>query len=415
MRILHVSWEYPPVVYGGLGRHVTALAHAQAEAGHDVVVVTQHGAGASYDEVVGGLRVVRATPESSPVPPPSELLAWVHSIDHSLARAGLRVTRGPGGSWTPDVVHAHDWVTAHAGTALAQASRAPLVATIHATEAGRHQGWLPNPTSTAIHAVEWSLAHEAGRVIACSNYMRAQAGRLFELSAHKIDVIPNGVDAERWQAGPRDVATARALNAGDGPLLVFAGRLEHEKGVHTLLRALPRLRRRAPGLRAVITGRGTYEGELRELARRLRLGRAVRFAGWLPDAELTALLAAAEVVVVPSLYEPFGMVALEAAAVGTPLVVAATGGLAELVVDGCNGVTFPPGDVAALADAVTTLLRDEVLARRLADRARDTVLRDRDWPAIATRTVATYAHAISGERTSAQPRALLIRDGNLLQ
>ncbi len=190
--------------------------------------------------------------------------------------------------------------------------------------------------------------------------------------------------------------------------------------MHDLLAAVPRLRRRHPGIRVVVAGRGPKDGELRELARRLRLGRSVRFAGFVPDAELAALVAAADCAVVPSLYEPFGLVALEAAAAGTPVVASDVGGLREVVEHGLTGLRFPAGDPAALADAIGELVADEVLARRLARRARVVLLRDHAWSGVAERTAETYRRADREERAlqaglagRAAPR-LVVRDGNLL-
>lgn len=391
--MLHLSWEYPPLVYGGLGRHVHALAEAQAAAGHEVTVVTQQADGAPAEEKVGGVHVVRV-PRDPPLIPQEDLLAWVLALNHALARGALAAA----GTTRPDVVHAHDWVVCPAAVTLKHALALPLVATVHATEAGRHQGWLPGPLSRAIHTSEWWLTFEARRVITCSASMRDEVVRLFDLPPDKVDVVPNGIDPARWAVSAAAVAAARARYAGDGPLLVFSGRLEWEKGVHTLLDAVPRLRRRHPGLRLVLAGQGTMGEELRARARRLRLGRAAVFAGFLPTPELAALTAAADCVVVPSLYEPFGMVALEAAAVGSPLVVADVGGLHEVVEDGVTGLRFRPEDVAGLADAVSTVLRDRALARRLARRARTLVDREHDWTVLAGRTVEVYARAAREEQ-----------------
>src|SRR5439155_3114094 len=104
---------------------------------------------------------------------------------------------------------------------LAQVTGAPLVVTMHATETGRHQGWLPTPLNLAIHSVERWLAREAASVITCSNAMRDEARRLFELDAGRVVVVPNGIDPMRWRSTPKAQAVARARHAGDGPLLVF--------------------------------------------------------------------------------------------------------------------------------------------------------------------------------------------------
>jgi glycogen(starch) synthase len=409
-----LTWEYPPVMYGGLGRHAHALSAALAKAGHAVTVVTQHAPDAAYEEMDGGVRVVRV-PADPPLVPRDGLLAWVMSLNHSLGRGATQVaTDSP-----YDVVHAHDWVVAHAAAAVKSAAGLPLIATMHATEAGRHQGWLPGSLSRAIHTTEWWLTFEARRVITCSDYMRWEVTRLFDLPPASVDVVPNGIDVAAWQVGDETVAGARKTRAPDGgPLVVYTGRLEYEKGVHTFLRALPRLRRRFPGLRAVVAGTGTYEHELRTLARSLRLGRAVTFTGFLDHDDIAALAAAADVAVIPSIYEPFGMVALEAAAAGTPLVAADSGGLREIVEAGRTGLQFAAEDVAGLADAVTTLLRDEVLARRLVRDAREAAASRYTWSAVAERTTAVYRRAIREERalqaTQSRPLRIVVRDGNLL-
>jgi glycogen(starch) synthase len=135
------------------------------------------------------------------------------------------------------------------------------------------------------------------------------------------------------------------------------------------------------------------------MARSLRVGRAVEFMGFMSPSDLAVLAAAADCAVVPSLYEPFGMVALECAAAGTPLVVADTGGLREFVSPGVTGLRFPPGNPAALADAVTRIFGDQVLSQRLVRDARELLARDYTWDAIARRTVTAYERAVREERS----------------
>ncbi|MFK3985671.1 glycosyltransferase family 4 protein, partial [Micromonospora sp. NPDC050397] len=257
------------------------------------------------------------------------------------------------------------------------------------------------------------------RVITCSGYMRDQVNNLFHLPTNRIDVVPNGVDDRAWHAKPRAVASARAAFAGDGPLIGFAGRLVYEKGVQHLIAGLPRLRERHPGLRLVIAGDGPYRGELQREADRLRLDQTVNFVGFMDETQLPAVLGATDATVVPSLYEPFGMVALEAAAAGAPLAVAATGGLAEIVEPGVTGVTFPHSDPEALAGAVDTLLADGVFARRVARRARSMVTERYGWSAIAARTAATYADAVreggsgTADGTTGSRTRMVVPEGNL--
>lgn len=412
MRVLHLSWEYPPLVYGGLGRHVHALAEAQAALGHDVTVVTQLPEGdAPADERIGGVRVLRVRPDPPAVPFDEEhLLSWVSSLEHAMLRRAL--------DWAatgrPEVVHAHDWLMAHAGTTLRDALATPLVATIHATEAGRHQGWLPTDLSRAIHDVERWLVHGAARVITCSEHMQWEVERLFGLDRDRIDVIANGIDLDRWRASAAAARAMRKRYAGEGPLIAFFGRLEWEKGAHTLIDALPRLRRRFPGLRLVIAGRGGQDQALRDRVTERRMRRAVEFAGWLPEDDLHALMRAADILVVPSLYEPFGLVALEGAALGTPLVVARSGGLAEFVVDGETGRTFAPGDPVALAEAVTAALRDPRGSRAMARRGRDRLAAEYSWARLARTTVEAYRQARTSRPSVPAEVPPPDADGNLL-
>ena len=420
-RVLMLSWEYPPVVVGGLGRHVHALATALVRAGHRVTVVTRHAPGAPLEEYSEGVRIVRA-PEDPPLFPldTSNLLAWTMAFNHTLTRAALRAADSDG----YDVIHAHDWLVAHTAVTLKEHLDLPLVATIHATEAGRHQGWLPEPMNRCIHSVEWWLAHEACRVIVCSEYMRWEVNRLLEIPTGRIEAVPNGVDISAFQASSRAVIAARARFAGPGPLVGYAGRLVYEKGVQDLLAAVPRLASEHPGLRVVIAGDGPYKGDLLDVIRRHRLGQTVSFTGFLGTGQLPALIAATDALVVPSISEPFGMVALEGAAAGAPLAVARTGGLAEIVQPGETGVTFPANDPEALAASVGTLLADERFARRVAIRAKAMVGERYGWPTIARRTAEVYDRAAKeapgfvAEQTAAhlelgRPR-VVVPDGNLL-
>ncbi|MBA3490208.1 MAG: glycosyltransferase family 4 protein [Longispora sp.] len=420
-RVLMLSWEYPPVVVGGLGRHVHALATTLAASGHEVTVVTRHAPGAPLEEYAEGVQIVRVPedPPTFPLATPS-LLAWTMAFNHTLTRAALRQTL----TKKYDVIHAHDWLVAHTAVTLREHLNLPLVATIHATEAGRHQGWLPEDLNKCIHSVEWWLAHEACKVLVCSEYMKWEVIRLLDLHDAAVEVIPNGVNERRWRAPKRAVTATRERFAGEGPLIAYAGRLVYEKGVQDLLAALPELRKRHPGLRAVIAGDGPHRAELEQQTQWLGLGDDVHFTGFMTERELPALLAAADTVVVPSLYEPFGMVALEAASAGAPLAVSRTGGLLEIVTPGQTGMTFSTGNPEELGQAVSALLDNTAAARRSVTRARSMIRKGYLWPVIGARTSAAYAATIdeasvfrTGHHTSTtagERPVIVVPEGNLL-
>ncbi|HEX2417792.1 MAG TPA: glycosyltransferase family 4 protein [Micromonosporaceae bacterium] len=390
MRVLLLSWEYPPFMVGGLGRHVHALSTALAAAGQQVTVVTRHIPGVPPEELIDGVHVVRAPQDPLQVPA-SGLAFLVHviSANHTITRVALRIAGGAG----YDVIHAHDWLVAHSAITLREKLDVPLVATIHATEMGRHQGWLPEDLSRSIHSVECWLANQVDRVVACSHYMRWEISRLLGVPYQRIDVVVNGVDRELWRVSPAAVTAARLRYAGSGPLIGFAGRLVYEKGVQDIIEAMPRLRAAHPGLRLVVAGDGPYRAELQDRVDRLQLRPAVSFAGFLGN-DLPAVIAATDAIAVPSIYEPFGMIALEAIAAGVPVVAAETGGLKEIVEPGHTGMTFRVGDPDALARAVSRLLRDQMAAQRIV-KAGHRMLDRYSWEGIAERTLGIYRSIVA--------------------
>ncbi len=394
MRILLLSWEYPPRVVGGLGRHVAALSRTLAAAGHEVHVVTRDHPDAPAEEWLDdGIHVVRVA-EAPPFIPFSDLISWVLAFNNGVQAAAQRICT----QYDIDVVHAHDWLVAYAAAALKGTHDLPLVATVHATEYGRHQGWLPGPMNKLIHQVEWWLTYEARRVVTCSRYMREQVNRIFELPADKVDVIPNGVAVQDYALPRPEVDAFRARVCPDARMVLFAGRLEYEKGVQTVLHTLIRLNAEVGPVHFFIAGTGTYSDELRKMVDELGVGDHVTFTGFLEDEELRLHYAAADVAVAPSIYEPFGLVAIEAMACGTPVVVGDTGGLREIVSEGDTGLRVRPDDPDALADALVEVLTDEVLAARLVDAARHVIHERYDWARVADRTLATYVAAIEQER-----------------
>jgi glycogen synthase len=392
MRVLMLSWEYPPFVIGGIAAHVDGLARAMVRDGHEVVVCTlqRHEPGTppvADDEVVDGVRVLRANTDL-PWLPDGDLVARMASANHQLVGATARL-----GSWRPDVIHAHDWLVAWAGDTLKTLWGVPLVATIHATERGRHGGHIPPGMPAAINAVEWWLTYQAREVIACSKFMVREVVGGFELPPDKVHLVPNGVDPALWKTG--------ATPAPREALVVAWGRVQYEKGFQVLVRAMAELRGRIPGVRCIIAGRGSYLSELQTQIDVEGVTDIVDLAGFVPDDVLRATLQRAGCVVIPSLYEPFGIVALEGMAAGAPTVVARTGGLAEIVDGTGAGLLFEPGDHHDLAEQIAGVLTDTKAAGAMTKRAADLIDTTYTWDAIALTTLGVYAHATRQEFTRA--------------
>ncbi|HYG58456.1 MAG TPA: glycosyltransferase family 4 protein, partial [Symbiobacteriaceae bacterium] len=296
----------------------------------------------------------------------------------------------------PVMLHAHDWLAAYAARGLKSLFHLPLIATIHATEHGRHNG-IHDGGQKYINDVEWWLTYEAWRVITCSQAMRAEVRGLFGLSEDKVVVIPNGVDPKAPAAGvrpPRD----RFVGPGER-LILHVGRIVPEKGMGVMLEAMPGLLRRH-NAKLVVAGTGPYTDELKRRAWDLGVAQRVYFAGWVDDATVQALYQYADVAVVPSTYEPFGIVALEAMANGAPLVVSDVGGLAEIVRHEQNGLKALPGHVISLTEQIDRLLSDRTLAQRLAAAARREVETVYTWRSIARATSTVYDHVAAEHANS---------------
>ncbi len=372
LRVLMLSWEYPPHHVGGLGRHVYHLSRALAESGADVTVATRSPDGKTriYDD--DGVTVVTAP--SYELHPP-DFVTWAAQFNVSLMEAASSL-RGS----DFDVIHAHDWIVAYAARALKGSWGVPVVATIHATEHGRQNG-LHDPVQRHISETEWWLCYHACRVIVCSAYMKDEVCGIFGVPADKVRVIPNGI-SETWFDVGREEA--------EKPLVIYVGRLVPEKGAHLLVEAMPSVLAEFPSAELILAGDGPMEGDIRRRIYQTGLGKVVTMAGRQDDFGLRRLYGSAWVAAFPSSYEPFGIVALEAMATGVPCVVGGAGGLREIVIDGKTGLTIPPGDVGALAEALKAIIRDREWATQLAENARSRARADYAWQDIAESTLSVY-------------------------
>ena len=396
MRALILSWEYPPLIEGGLARHVRKLAESLAELGIDVHVVARGREEDPPEEERGGVLIHRVREPERPRDL-GEFVTWIERMNGDMLAHGVEL----GDRYHFDVVHGHDWLVAGAGDHLANRFRAPFVVTIHATEYGRHQGWVGKHPQSYIHGVETWMANRAQRVITCSAYMREHVADIYGLEESRIAVIPNGIDPSEL-VPVDDLDALRGRFAGpDETLVLLVGRLVYEKGFQLALEALPALMERVGDVRFIVAGSGTAERELREQATQLGLDGYGTFLGWIGDDVLHSLYRVADLTVVPSIYEPFGLVALEAMASGCPCLVADTGGLREVVPNEDVGLRFRSRDPSSLASLAERLLTDEELRDRLVAEASEHVL-SFDWADVARQVGAVYEEL---------PRPVSLRSG----
>jgi glycogen synthase len=381
-----LTWDFPPRETGGTAAYVDGLSNALAAGGHDVVVLTIDDPGADLvTERNRPVRVLRANLDL-PYIPDERSLAQTASANHALVRL-LTDATSPLDGWTPDVVHGHDWKIGWAADTLANHFGAPFVLTMHGTERVRHGGHLPLGEPTDVNAIEWWLAFRANRLIAPTRFMVAQLVEGFELAPEQVVRIPNGIDPTRWARNDRPIAREHTV--------VSWGRVQYEKGFQVLARAMGTLRTRLPDVSCTIAGRGSYLPELQTQIDVEGVSNIIALPGFLSDDDLHPLVQRAGCVVIPSLYEPFGLVALEALAAGAPLIVARTGGLAELIGGTEAGLTFEPGNPDDLANCVEMVLSDEVLARKLTANAKRLVEEKYSWNAIASAIAYVYDAAIT--------------------
>jgi glycogen synthase len=390
MRVLLISWEYPPVIEGGLGRHVRKLSEHLVRDGVEVHVLTRGGGRLPAEADQHGVIVhrVRVGGRGSQFPKDvSAFVRWVDAMNGQMhARAADLCDR-----IEFDLVHSHDWLVAGAAQLAAREIDRPWLVTVHATEYGRHQGWVQNHPQSHIHAAERAMVRRADHVVTCSRYMRVHVANVFGVRPSKITAIPNGVDPRDLEPIEPDLPVLRARYADPGELLVLlVGRLVYEKGFHLALDALAPILRRRGGVRFVVAGTGTAEAELKRQAKKLGLAGYGVFLGWIGDDMLHSLYRVSDLCIVPSTYEPFGLVALEAMASGCPCVVADTGGLREVVpVEGTVGLRFPSRDSTALRGVLERVLTDDAERAQLVAEAREHVLRF-DWAEVARRTAEVY-------------------------
>jgi starch synthase len=390
MKALLLTREYPPHVYGGAGVVVDHLTRALARRMAVEVRCFDEPAAPPAGAVVRGyapwerVRRGRDGPRFAPV-----LEAF---------SVGLAMARDPVDA---DVAHAHTWYVSLAGLLVRTLHQIPLVLTLHSLEPLRP--WKSDQLGTgylASTAAEKQAVETADRVIAVSHAMRADVLKLYSIDPARVVVIPNGVDPEQYRRTHDRAALAR--HRVRPPYVLFAGRISEQKGIFTLLdaaRGLP------DHVQIVLCAASPDTPELEARLRRVVAARPeVR---WIPEMasvpELVQLYSHAAAFVCPSVYEPFGIINLEAMACETPVVAAAVGGIVEVVEDGRTGLLVPPGRPDELARAIRALLEDPARARAMGTAGHQRVHAHFTWARVAERTERLYREAIESFHPASLP------------
>ena len=398
MKILMLTWEYPPRVVGGIARVVYDLSHRLIKDGHEVTVVTYREGGASYFEDDKGVKVYRV---DNYMINPNNFIDWIMQMNFNMVTKVNQIIAEQGGF---DVIHAHDWLVANAAKSIKNSYNIPIVATIHATESGRNSG-IHDETQRYINDTEWMLTYEATEVIVNSNYMKGEIQRLFGLPFEKINVVANGVNLNKFSGMDRDYAFRRRYAMDNEKIILFMGRLVYEKGIQHLIAAMPKVLAGYHDAKLVIAGKGGMIDELRAEADSLGLGDKIYFAGYLGGKDVEKMYKAADISVFPSTYEPFGIVALEGMLAERPIVVSDAGGLGEIVEHRETGMKTYCGNSNSIADSILELLYNPELCANIVKKAKAKV-KTYNWAKIAQDTHFIYQKAICETMAEKQRKQL---------
>jgi glycogen(starch) synthase len=386
MKVGTLTWEFPPRVVGGIARHCEGLAKALVQQNHEVHLFTLDFPGSPNYEEMDGVKVYRASTELGH----PNFLTWVLLFNHFLTKRMADVVH----SVDFDVMHVHDWLAAFSGISFKHYLKKPMVLTVHSTEVGRAQG-LHSPDSFSINGIEWWAMYEADRVIVCSQSMKNEICGHFNLPLDKVDVIPNAIDATKYQTSVDRGSVRQRYGVGYGEKLILCvGRLVPQKGIEYFIRAIPHIAKRYPEAKFIIVGEGWSRDILEAEARASGQNRKIQFTGFASDQEVINLMSSADVLVVPSVYEPFGIVALEGMATGVPVVASQVGGLSEVIEHDRTGLFVFPRSPESIAWGIDRVLSDPNHAKWLTENAKEKLHKAYSWEAVAMKTVDVYRKVV---------------------
>ncbi|HZG73718.1 MAG TPA: glycosyltransferase [Chondromyces sp.] len=384
--VLILSWEYPPNVIGGLSRHVHDLAKGLLKKDVEVFVVTASMDGNDSYENDEGVHVYRTGPLHKNEP---NFLKWIADLNGCLLRkAGQLITERH-----IQLVHAHDWLVAYAALTIKNQYRLPLVTTIHATEYGRNNGIFTD-MQREISRKEKELVNASDYLIVCSQPMKEEIRTHYLESDHPIIVIPNGIQLEQASI-EKNVGPFQWSN--QKPYIFSIGRMVQEKGFQTLIEVAPAILKKFD-LHFIIAGKGPLLEHFRHIVKEKGLEKSIHFIGFVTDEERWDLFRQCKAAVFPSLYEPFGIVALEAMASKKPVIASEIGGLKSFVIHEETGLLFQPGSAASLEEQLIRLLPDEKLQARISQKGYEMAKNLYSWERISEQTLKVYEEVIINKK-----------------
>jgi len=382
MHITHFCSEYPPQPVFGLGRYVEEMARSQVAEGHIIEIFTNSLGGTDHEVIQNGVYVKRVHFPPPPKAPASS--AMLLHFNLQLMERCWETYRNS--TKKPDVIVAHDWLTFSVSYHCARALQVPLVIVLHDVIFNKVKDREFNPEDEYVAGIERWACQTASQIVVLSNTVRDEIVSHYSAPAERVSVIPGGVGIEppRESDLSRLEQWRRKICPDNTDLVLYAGRLDAEKGISVLLNAVHELRGeyKSPW-KLVIAGTGLLENWLDEFIVKHGLRDQIVRAGYLPFDELRTAYAASDIVVIPSEYEPFGLVALEAQRMGTPVIVSNTGGLAETLGVTRGGLKFESGDPKALAKCLQTLLKNRVFREELGKTGQEQVAKHFSWRSIS--------------------------------
>ena len=382
MKIAFFSWEsLHSIPVGGLSVHVTELAAALERMGNEVHVFTRIGNNQRLYEVVDGVHYHRC-----PFAFNSNLIHEMNNMCSSMLYYFWETEKFV----NFDIIHGHDWHVVNALDQLKKAGKR-IVFTLHSTQFGRDGNHFHDGIAQDIRNIEWYGTYIAERLIVCSNSMKEEVKRIYQVPEDKIRVIPNGIWAYRFDGEVdawRDVKRNLGMGVYD-PLVVYVGRMTKQKGPDLLLEAVPLVLQEFPACKFVFVGDGYLRGELERRAKELGLDSIVFFTGYISNEEKLKIMKASDCIVVPSRNEPFGIVVLEAWSCRKPVIATHGTGAGELVWHSFNGLKVYT-EPSSIAWGIRELLRYPEKARWMGENGREAVEKIFTWDRVAQETMRVY-------------------------